>query len=48
MYDYLAKVILLGPSGSGKSVRPPIARLTRHFPDTPLRQIMPLAPVREV
>lgn len=37
MYDYLAKIILLGPSGTGKYVYPPSLGLTR----APLADLSP-------
>jgi hypothetical protein len=48
MYDYLAKVILLGPSGSGKLVRSPSLHLVGRTTNMSIWQIMPLAPVCEV
>lgn len=43
MYDYLAKVILIGPSGSGKFVRSPCSRTISSLQ----LQILPSAPHRE-
>jgi hypothetical protein len=34
MYDYLAKIILLGPSGSGKYVDYSLISLTKHIADS--------------